>query len=85
MTCDICCEGHTPPWVLWAEGLSGSGHAAAATDTLSYRSVCRAGTNEEPAFSAEVCFVEGAWLSAGGSWEMDDSLPGCQGPQQSGR
>lgn len=82
MTCDICCEGHTPPWTLQAEGLSGSGHVAAAMDTLSYP--C-AGTNESPAFPAKVCFVEGACLSAGGSWEMDVSFPGFQGPQQSGR
>lgn len=30
MTCVTCCEGHARLWVLWAEGLSGSGHVAAA-------------------------------------------------------
>lgn len=58
----ICFSGHTCVWVLWAEALPDSGMLRVVMVTVLYCLSVVVGTDEKPAFSAEVCFMKGAWL-----------------------
>lgn len=55
-------SGHTCVWVLWAEALPDSSMLRVVMVTVLYCLSVVVGTDEKPAFSAEVCFMKGAWL-----------------------
>lgn len=61
-------------WVLWAEALPDSGMLRVVMVTVLYCLSVVVGTDEKPAFSAEVCFMKELGCSTCSSCEMD-SLP----------